>query len=306
MLPFVLALLALLNATGANGQPRGSEGLPEGVRAAQELVRAGKLDDALAAYRAQLKDSPDSLPVNMGLGVVLDLMGHGPEARKFFAKAIEVAPTPQAKANAHRGMAMSYAFEGDCTKAAKAEQAVFDYYVSTGDAYQQGEIADEAARVCIDAGDVDAAEKWYQTGHDAGLKEQNIKPERVALWNYRWEHAQARIAARRGQKDEAQKHVAAAKALLDSSPDMAKAQAVFYPYLLGYVAFYSGNYKTALEELQKANQNDPFIQTLMARTYEKLGQRDKALELYEKASATTAHNPPAAYARLVARKKLAK
>ena len=85
---------------------------------------------------------------------------------------------------------------------------------------------------------------------------------------------------------------------------MAKAQAVFYPYLAGYVAFYSGDYKKALEELQRANQNDPFIQCLMAQTYEKLGQAEKATELYEKASATTAHNPPAAYARPFARKKL--
>jgi hypothetical protein len=35
--------------------------------------------------------------------------------------------------------------------------------------FQQGEIADEAARVCIDSGDLDAAQKWYKIGHDTGL-----------------------------------------------------------------------------------------------------------------------------------------
>lgn len=304
MSKFIVAVVMVLHATVAIAQPRGAGPVPEAVRNAQQLVREGKLEGAVEAYRAQLKDSPDSAAVNTGLGVVLDLMGHGPEARKYFAKAVEVAGTPQAKANAQRAMAMSYAFEGDCAKTVKAEQTVFDYYVSTGDAYQQGEIADEAARVCIDSSNLDTAEKWYRIGYDAGLKEQGIKPERAALWNFRWEHAQARIAARRGQKDEAQKHVAAAKALLDSNAEMAKAQAVFYPYLAGYVAFYSGDYKKALEELQRANQNDPFIQCLMAQTYEKLGQAEKATELYEKASATTAHNPPAAYARPFARKKL--
>ena len=71
------------------------------------------------------------------------------------------------------------------------------------------------ARVCIDAGDLDAAEAWYKKGHDLGLKEPNISPGRKDLWEFRTEHALARLAARRGNKAEAQKHVAAAKAVLD-------------------------------------------------------------------------------------------
>ena len=122
------------------------------------------------------------------------------------------------------------------------------------------------------------------------------------LWEFRWEHAQARIAARRGDKAGAQKHVAAAKAILDKGTN--PQQAPFFPYLAGYVAFYLGDYKTALDELQKSNQNDPFIQCLIGQTYEKLGDKEKALEYYKKAAGTTAHNPPGAYARLFARKKV--
>jgi tetratricopeptide (TPR) repeat protein len=198
-------------------------------------------------------------------------------------------------------MAMSWAFEGNCKKSLEYEQQVFDYYVGIKDFFQQGEIADEAARVCIDSGDLDTAFKWYQIGHDTGLREPDIKADRKDLWEFRWEHAQARIAARRGNKAEAQKHAAAAKATLDKGTNPQQAQ--FFPYLAGYVAFYSGEYKTALEELQKANQNDPFIQCLIAQTYEKLGDKEKATEYFKKASATTAHNPPGAYARLMTHKK---
>jgi len=120
------------------------------------------------------------------------------------------------------------------------EQQVFDFYGSVKNFFQQGEIADEAARVCIDSGDLDAAYKWYQIGHDTGLKEPDIKPARQDLWNFRWEHAQARIAARRGDPAEAQKHVAAAKAILDKGT--VPEQAPFFPYLKGYVAFYAGDY----------------------------------------------------------------
>jgi tetratricopeptide (TPR) repeat protein len=202
-------------------------------------------------------------------------------------------------------MAMSYAFAGDCANTVKYEQLVFDYYVSTNDGYQQGEIADETARVCIDAGDLNTAEHWYRLGYQSGLKQADIPPERVSLWTFRWEHAQARLAARRGNLADARRHATAAKAVLDKDAAMAEAQSVFFPYLTGYIAFYAGDYKSALDDLLKANQNDPFIHCLTGETYEKLGEKEKAVECYRKASTATAHNPPAAFGRPFAMRKLA-
>ena len=276
---------------------------PEFLKQGQQLMHEGKLEEALALYRKTLASSPDSLPANIAAGDVLDLMAKGEEARKYFQKVLDVAEKPEQKVSANRAMAMSYAFEGSCKKTVEYEQKVFDYYVEKQDFVQQGEIADEAARICIDSGDFDTALHWYQVGHDTGLKEPDIKPARADLWNFRWEHAQARIAARRGNIAAAQDHVAAAKSILDkgTNPD----QAQFYPYLRGYVAFYGQDYKAALEELLKANQNDPFIQCLLGQTYEKLGEKDKAVESYRKAAAAIGHNPAAAYAVPLSKKRLA-
>jgi tetratricopeptide (TPR) repeat protein len=243
-------------------------------------------------------------------GTQLDLEGKSAEAHAQFQKAIDAATTPQAKANAQRAMAMSYAFEGDCKSTARYEQMVIDYWVTReseepGNAfYQEGEMADEAARVCIDAGDLDAAAQWYQKGHDMGIKEPGISPDRKALWEFRLLHAKARVAARRGNKTEAQKYIAAAKAAVDQMTELKGQQSSFVPYLTGYVALYTGDYKTALSDLQQANQNDPFIQCLLGMTYEKLGEKEKAMECYRKAAATRAHNPPAAFAKPFATKKL--
>jgi len=275
---------------------------PEFVKQAQQFMKEGKPEAALAVYRQTLQSSPNSVPANIGVGSVLDLIGKGNEAKKYFAKAIEAADTPERKARAKRAMAISYAFEGNCSKTVEYEQQVIEFYANKKDFFQQGEIADEAARICLDSGDLGAAYKWYKTGHDTGLKEPDIKPARRDLWDFRWEHAQARIAARRGEQAEAQKHVAAAKAVLDKGTIPEQAQ--FFPYLKGYVAFYAGDYKTALEELKQANQNDPFIQCMIAQTYGKLGDNDKGTEYYRKTLAATSHNPPAAYAVPFARKKL--
>ena len=275
---------------------------PGFVKQGQQLMREGKVDDALALYRKTLYTSPDSFLANIAIGSVLDLTGQGKEARQYLAKAIQVADTPEHKAMAQRTMAMSYAFEGNCKKTVQYEQQVFDFFGSVKNFFQQGEIADEAARVCIDSGDLNAAYSWYRTGHDIGLKEPDIKPARVDLWEFRWEHAQARIAARRENQTEAQKHVGAAKAILDKGTN--PEQAPYLPYLIGYVAYYGGDYKAALDELLKANQNDPFIQCMLGQTYEKLGDQEKAIEYYRKAAAAISHNPPAAYAVPFAKKKL--
>jgi Tfp pilus assembly protein PilF len=79
---------------------------------------------------------------------------------------------------------------------------------------------------------------------------------------------------------------------------------------MGYVALYSNDLKIAESELTKAlaiqgNQRDPFMNYLLALTYEQQGQHDKAQALYRTAyDLATAHNPPAAFTRPAARKKL--
>ncbi|HVW85478.1 MAG TPA: hypothetical protein VHB50_12395, partial [Bryobacteraceae bacterium] len=203
-----------------------------------------------------------------------------------------------------------WGFEGNCAKTGEYEQKVIDYWMTREQAdpgnayYQEGEMADEAARVCIDAGELDASAQWYRKGHDLGLKEPGISADRKALWEFRWEHAQARIAARRGNRAEAAKHVAAARSALEKMTQLRRQQEAFLPYLTGYVAFYLGDYNQALADLKNASQGDPFIQCLLGQTYEKLGDRENALAAYRRAASNNAHNPPNAYARRFTRGKL--
>lgn len=306
MKTFVAATICILFLFCASVMPLfaqmpGPQQQPEFIKQGQQLIRDGKPEEALALYRQTLKETPNSTPANIAAGSVLDSMGKGEEARKYFAIAM-LADTPEGKTAAKRAMAMSYAFEGNCGKTIEYEQQVFDFYGGAKNFSQQGEIADEAARVCLDSGDLDAASKWYNIGHDTGLKEPDLKPARKDLWDFRLENAAARIAARRGDKMAARQHVAAAKAILDKGTN--PEQAPFLPALQGYVAFYTGDYKSALEDLSKANQNDSFIQCLIAQSYEKSGEKEKAMEYYRKAASSPSHNPAAAYAVPFAKKKL--
>ncbi len=310
--PVTAVCLALLASAWLGAQPPASKQQSPHLQQALELIKADKPAEALAAVKRELAENPTSGPA----ANLLDTLGATKEARAVFEKRIDAAPDAAAKAAAQRAMAMSYAFDGNHKAALKLEEQVIAYWKSREAAepqnafYQQGEMANEAARVCIDASDLDAAEKWYRKGSELGLKEPEPKTHPKSLWDYRLAHALGRIAARRGDKVEAQRQITIARGILDADPKMGKQQERFYPYLVGYVALYTGDLKTAEKELTKAtlstgSQNDPFFAYLLAMTHEQLGQKDRAMELYRKSySLATAHNPAAAYARPNARKKL--
>ena len=272
------------------------------IQQARKLISEGKLELALALYESVLEKTPASYDANLGAGVVLDLDGQYAKARKHLSKAIAVAQG-QSKAQALTTIAISYAFTHDCKDSSKYEKEVYDLWVSARDWTAAAEVANEAGRICLESGSVDEAEQWYRNGHEAALKKPDLSAAETDLWTLRWESAEARITARRGRHAEAaQQHVIAVKAMVDKGSN--PAQAPFYPYVAGYVAFYAGDYKSAVTELEKADQRDPFILSLLAQSLEKDGKKEKAMELYRKIMTINIHNPTNAFARPLARKKL--
>jgi len=248
--------------------------------------------------------------------IQLDIQGKHDASRRIFQALIDSASTPRDRAAAQRAMARSAGFTGDCATAIRYEELVIAYHQTRESSepqeafYQQGEMANEAARICIDAGDLATAERMYRRGSELGLEEPEPKTHPKSLWDYRLAHALARVAARKGDKAEARKQVAEARKILDADPTMAANQERFFPYLTGYVALYTNDLATAQADLTKAlsmqgNSNDPFMNALMGMVHEKMGHASVAKEWYQKAyDMATAHNPPAAFARPFARKKL--
>jgi tetratricopeptide (TPR) repeat protein len=300
-------VICLVGVTCMGQAARAQAAAPSGdaqalVKQGQKLNSEGKQDDALKLYEQALDQAPDLYEAHLESGIALDLKGDYAAARNHLNKAIQVAPADQ-KNRALRVMAFSYAFESNAAEAEKYEKQVFDALVAKSDFEGAAGVANELARIKLESGDIDGAANWYMTGYDTAMRRTDMKDADKNLWAFRYAHAQARIAARRGKSDDAQKQVAAAKAALEkaNNPD----QAVFMPYLTGYVAFYGGDYKTAIADLQKASQEDPFILMLLAQSYEKSGDAAKAKEYYGKVMANNGHGPTNAFARPVARKKLA-
>lgn len=274
------------------------------------------LPAALAAQGGQPARAPNPRADSLRMAQRLDAEGDHRAARAIFETLIANAPDPAAKAAAQRRLAMSYGYDGNCAKVIELEEQVIAYWVTRREAepqnahYQEGEMANEAARVCIDHGFLDEAERYYRRGSELGNREPAPRTHPQSLWDFRLAHALARIAARRGDAAEAQRQVAEARRILDSDPEMAKAQEQYFPYLVGYVALFTDDLKTAEEKFtatSAAMRNDPFQLVLLGMTYEKMGDTAKATALYERAyAASTGSNPPNVYSRAFTKQKLGK
>jgi tetratricopeptide (TPR) repeat protein len=268
---------------------------------ARRLDLEGQHEAAIALYGQALERTPDSFEAHYGIARALDLIDRYDVARQHFARAIELAPEGM-KDQALRMMGVSYTFTGSVKEAATYFKRVFDRRVATNNLAGAAEVANELGRVYLELGDLDNARKWYRTGYDTEARQVNRPAREVDLTELRWAHAQARIAARRGDRREALRVIGVVKSLIDRGTN--RDQAIQYPYLVGYVHFHLKEYRSAIVELQKADQDDPFILVLLAEAHEGARHPVDAGVYYRKALRSTSHAVNNAFARRIARQKL--
>lgn len=269
---------------------------------ADKLASSGKRGEAIALYRQAINQDPASVDAQIGIGRLLDLEGQYAEARQHLQKAIEIAPEED-RNTALSTMAQSYAFEGNAAEAAKYYQRIFDSQVEAGALPGAAGTANALGRVYLETGDLANAEKWYRAGYDTSGKLETRTPEDTDLWEMRWQHAQARIAARRKQFDAARRHMKDVQTIIGRGR-LDENQRVQYPYLAGYVAFYEGKPDEAIAELSKASQDDPFVVSLLAQAYEQKNDQAKARELWSRIIGMSDHNLQMAFARPLAQRRL--
>ena len=268
------------------------------VEEAQRQADGGKHDEALGLYRKALAYDSKLIDAHLGAGRALDFLGRSSEARRHYSQAIELA-TPETRAQAVSAMAVSYAFESNATEAAKFYQKLFDERMAAGNPSSAAGTANALARVYLESGDYEAAEKWYRTGYETAKQIADLSDSERDLWLMRWHHAQGRIAARRGNTADARRHAVALSEVLGKGQN--EGERPQYQYLLGYIALEQGEYDRAIAELEKGNLTDSFVLGLMARVYEKKGDAEKAKSYYAKVLASPSHSINTAFSRQWAR-----
>jgi tetratricopeptide (TPR) repeat protein len=289
-------------AAAAQPAPAGPVDATALASRARRLTTTGQLDEAVALFKQSLAVDPELFEAHLGLGIALDLQGRYAEAREHLRRALGRAPA-DARGTTLSALAVSYVFESNTAEAARHYQQVFDDQVTAGALDGAAATANALARLYLETGDVAKAQAWYRTGYDTAKKLTGLPADQVDLWEMRWQHAQSRLAARRKDAAAARTHAAALKALIDKGGENAT-QAPIYQYLLGYNAFHLGDYATALAELQKADQRDPFIVALEAWSAEKRGDAAAAKTFWTAVLALNGHSLQNALVREKARAAL--
>ena len=300
---FSTALVAGLYLIAAQALPAERD-VSQLIAEGGQLSLNGDQQGALARFEKALQEAPRSFEAYLGLGTTLDLLGRYSEAQRQIRKSIDVAPNADAKTQAARAMAVSYAFECKPAEAAKYEKQIFDSHLAAQNYTSAGETGNELARIYLECGQLDQAYDWYQNAYNTALKGPDISAHDKDLWGFRWESGQLRISARRGAKQIAEKEAAAAKSFVDRLHN--PQQEAFLPYLAAYINFHAADYRQAIQNLQKANQKDLFVLELLARAYEKAGQRSSAADACREILQVNVHNVANAFARPTAKRILAK
>jgi hypothetical protein len=237
----------------------------------------------------------------------LDLAGNGVEARELWQQEIETAGSIPEKVRAMRAMAISWAFDRNCAKVSDCEQAAIGLLATKKreSPFAEAGVANEAGHLCLDAGSIDAASRWYAQGHALALRDPGLTADGEALCAFRLAHAEARIGARRGDGSLAKTKFAVAKTALDQmTPGLRMSQAPYLGALAGYVAFYLNDYNGAISEFKRVGPGDPFVACMLAQAYERVGDTGTAAVWYRDAARADGHDVSTAYARPLARKKL--
>lgn len=300
MLAVALVLVALMPAVQA---PEAADPI-DLVKQGRKLVAEGRLDEGLALYQQALVANPDLPDAHLAAGIVLDLKLSFADARRHLSRALELSDADN-RAQMLSALAVSYAFEGKAREAATFYKRLLDAQTPTSDFAGAAATANALGRVYLETGAYAEARRWYESGYEYSRRQEKSAGAQLELWDFRWLHAKARVAAREGHKAEAARLAAEAKALLDKAPALAS-ETPTYQYLAGYVALYAKDYDAAIAALPSADLRDPFVLSLLARAYHGKGDASRARETWEKVLASRAHNLQNAFARPAAAKALGK
>jgi tetratricopeptide (TPR) repeat protein len=181
------------------------------------------------------------------------------------------------------GVTFSHLYEGHVDEALASLRTYLDEYKSNGLDAQFPEVFiwNAMARINLESGRLEQAMADYKKGYES-VPSSTLPEDQKQTWYGRLRHGTARTLARMGKHQEAWAEAEAVKKMIEDGGEPAKQYWPAYHYLAGYVKLEAGEHAAAIEHLKQADPNDPFHTLLLARAYEKAGQKEDAKKSYQK------------------------
>ncbi|MGB2696889.1 MAG: tetratricopeptide repeat protein, partial [Candidatus Zixiibacteriota bacterium] len=243
---------------------------------AELLMKMGKCDKSIEYYQKALSVDPNFVASHVGIATNLNCKGDHQDARKQLQKLYDMARNDGERRAAHFATAVSYVDEGDMDRALEELNKQYALAEKINDASSMAGDMALMGNILLETGRFDEALAKYNKAvkiiEESDLSEEvKDNTRRGYLFNT------ARVALKN-------KDFATAKAKSEEYRKQVKAinnpfQIRLSHELAGMIALEEKNYDKALEELQQANQQNPYNLYRMALAYEGKGDKQKAKEL---------------------------
>jgi tetratricopeptide (TPR) repeat protein len=204
------------------------------------------------------------------------------------------------------GVAFSHLYEEHAEKAIAAlEEYLGEYRESAASqGFPEVFIWNSIARIHLENGEAQKAIEAYEKGYES-VPGSSLPEDQKKLWYGRLLHGKCRSLAKLGKHEEAWAEAETVRKMIEDAGDEGKQYLPAYHYLAGYLKLEKGDVDEAIAHLEKANLDDPFQQLLLARAYERKGEKASAKKTYEQVVASTANGIERALAYPEAKRKLA-
>jgi tetratricopeptide (TPR) repeat protein len=265
----------------------------------------GNIDEARKAAELAVKMAPESARAHALLGGTLLLKDDYAGARAAFEAAIARLAEGAAPTNVYFGITQSYVYQGKSALAIETLRTFVNKYRSApGNTFPEVFIWNAMARIQLESGDAKSAIDTYAKGFESVIGA-DLPARDKKIWEGRLHHGRGRSLAQMGRHKEAWAEAEIVKKMIDAAGDDAKEFVPAYHYLAGYLKLQAGETPEAIEELKLAqDHDDPFRALLLARAYEKAGDKTNAHATYEKVVATKRNSLERALSYPEAKKKL--
>lgn len=248
----------------------------------QNLAGVGKQEEAKAAFEKAIALDPSTPRAYGFVGNYYLMTGDYAKAREMYRLAKAKTPADVAPALPAYSTAFIHLYEGHPDDAIATLRSYLDEYKTKKVPSDLPEVFiwNSIARINLENGRLEEAMKSYEKGFES-VPGSTLSDEQKKIWNGRLHHGRGRTLARMGKHEEAWAEAETIKKMIDEGGEAGKPFLPAYHYLAGYVKLEKGDYPAAIDHLKQADQTDPFHVLLLARAYDKAGDKENARKAYE-------------------------
>jgi tetratricopeptide (TPR) repeat protein len=248
----------------------------------QVLLGSGDMKGAEGAFERAKRLDASTPRVHTFLGNVRLLGDDYKGARSLYEKALGMKVAGTAPFGPYTGLAYTYVYEGDYDRAIKVLERFRDDYVKTGGSQQFPEVFiwNSIARLYLESGRPDIAIENYKKGY-ATVPGSTLDDTQKQIWLGRLHHGTGRSLSRMGRTDEAWKEAETIKSMIENGGEPGKAFWPSYHYIAGYLKYEAGDMPAAIDHMKQTDLTDAFHMLVLARAYDKSGDRENARKWYQ-------------------------